>query len=319
MPKLRDEMTHDEMRLEWPVWRDMLISALELQRPPNRDWTEEEKYMTLMMHGGRNIRDTASFTAPVSGELETGCGDGVPKFTNLITRCNWTYRARDPTMEITVLRSMMQKEDESVREFLEKARRQISLCGYNTGAERDRELVMLLKQNTIDAINISKHGIGQNLEQMEALAVNLESIRQREQRQATQDKEKAQKQEVDIHAVMDKYASWSKTTQPVTPQQLSRPQQYPRQQQSNYGDNRQQTRNRSDCDRCGRQGGHEEGWKCRAASMECFKCGRTGHLAVKCRQSGIKQEPTGGQKGRVNQVSSRGSDAQERDADQWNN
>lgn len=299
MPKLRDEMTHDEMRLEWPIWRDMLTSALELQSPPGRKWTEEEKYMTLMMHGGKNVRETASFTAPVSGEVPTGEDGKEPKFNNLITRCNVTYRARDPTMEITVLRNMIQRKDESVREFLEKARRQISLCGYNTGAERDRELIMLLKQNTIDAITISKHGIGQNLEQMEALAINLEAIRQREQRQAGDDGEKVGKPEIDIHAVMDKFNQWSKTN---TPGSTSF-------QQNQSGYSKPQSRERGDCNRCGRKGGHEEGWKCRATTMECYTCGRSGHLSAVCRQArGIKEEPFEGrqhsqQKGRIHKVS----------------
>lgn len=312
MPKLRDEITHDEMRLEWPIWRDMLVSALELQSPSDRKWSEEEMFMTLMMHGGRNIRETASFTAPVSGEVLVGEDGKEPKFSNLITRCNVTYRARDPTMEITVLRNMMQKKDESVREFLEKARRQISLCGYNTGAERDRELVMLLKQNTLDAISISKHGIGQNLEQMEALALNLEAIRQREQRQAVDSEEKRMKQEIDIHAVMEKFNKWSEANQPRT---------------SSYQQRQTKSRDRSDCNRCGRKGGHEEGWKCRAVTMECFKCGRPGHLAAVCRQANVnvKNEPaSGGKRGqreqrerdRVNQVSTRGSQRNTK-ADGW--
>jgi hypothetical protein len=312
MPKLRDEMTHDEMRLEWPIWRDMLVSALELQSPAERQWTEDEKYMTLMMHGGRSVRETASFTAPVSGEVTVDENGKEPKFSNLITRCNVTYRARDPTMEMTVLRNMTQRKEESVREFLEKARRQISLCGYNTAAERDRELVMLLKQNTVDAIPISRHGIGLNLEQMEGLAINLEAIRHREERQATESIEKVQvKQEVDIHAVMGKVDSW-RSHQPG-----------PSGGQKAYANNNKpQGRDKGDCTRCGRVGGHEANWKCRAETMECYNCKRVGHLASVCRQATIKQETSAGgyrgqQPARLNQVSSRARGGSSLNSDGW--
>lgn len=297
MPKLRDDMTHDEMRLEWPIWRDMLVKALELQSPAGRQWTEEEKHMTLMMFGGRHVRETAAYTTPVAGENVRGGRE----FSDLITRCNVTYQARDPTTEITYLRNMIQGEKESVREFLEKARKQISLCGYNTGEERDRELVMLIKQNTIDAMTISRHGFGQGLAQIEELAINLEAVRKREEHAKPREKAKQPEPEVDVHAVLGKWNQWGENNQP-------RASGYQRPQAS---ETRPMKRERKDCEHCGRSGGHEANWKCKALTSQCYKCGRTGHLAAVCRQVNPNREQASGsgrgQRGsNVNQVSTSG-------------
>lgn len=76
--------------------------------------------------------------------------------------------------------------------------------GTKSGKERDRELIMLLKQNTLDAISILKHGIRLGLDKMEELAVNLEAIHQREQRQASEGRAIMTEQEVEFHAVGEK-------------------------------------------------------------------------------------------------------------------
>ena len=150
------------------MWRDMLMTALDLQSPPGREWTEKEMHLVLMLKGGRHVREIAAFTAPIAGEISRD----EPKFSNLVKRINAALKPSDPMMEITVLRSMCQKSDESVREFLERARRQASLCGYATTEERDRELMMMLKQNATDAIAFSQHSLlNLNLEQMEAAAI----------------------------------------------------------------------------------------------------------------------------------------------------
>lgn len=313
LPELKDDLKHDELRLAWPTWRDMLMAVLDLNKPMGREWSEKEKYLTLMMYGGQHVREVASFTAPVTGEFLDAEPDKEPKFSNLVTRCNASFRARDPTMEITILRAMHQKKDESVREFLDKARKQISLCGYRTAEERDRELVLLLKQNSLDAIGISKQATGQSLEQMEALAINLEGIRQREQREKG---DKAAKKEEGIFAVMDKFHAWQKTSA-KTPneQKLSFSNQQSR--GGGAGSSRTQTQNSGssgDCVGCGRVGGHDQGRKCYAADLECSSCGRKGHVWRVCKsrsqggagrgsagRSGDRSRP----RGRVNQVLSR--------------
>lgn len=281
MPKLKDEMSHDEMRLAWPTWRDMLLKVMAMNRPKRRDWTEEEKYMTLMMHGGNIIREIASFSTPVTGEVIDPDPRRTPAFSNLVNRCNVAFRPKDVTMEITILRAMHQKKDETVREFLEKARKQISLCGYKTGDERDRELIMLLKGNTIDAQEISKHATGQNLEQLEALAINLEAIRQQESRERAKLADKIlPKQEIDVHAISDRAGG-------------------PRHSFPTFNSFRSASRDRrgdpaasfqgqqrgagNQCGKCGKAGGNNERFGCPAEKMSCYNCGRRGHMARMCK------------------------------------
>lgn len=277
LPQLED-LPREEMLLQWPMWRDMLMTALELQSPTGREWTEKEKHLVLMLKGGRHVREIASFTAPIAGEISRDEAGDEPKFSNLVKRINAALKPSDPMMEITVLRSMCQKSDESVREFLERARRQASLCGYATAEERDRELMMMLKQNATDAIAISQHSLlNLSLEQMEAAAINLEAIRRRQERQQAPRVEA----EEDIHAVMGKVEGWGKRNQPG-----------PSGHQQNSA--KPPYQGRGDCYRCGRPGGHEPGWKCRAESMPCFKCGRNGHLAAMCNGGGGDQ---GGRRG----------------------
>lgn len=275
LPELED-LAHEKMQLEWPMWRDMVVSALDLRNPAGRKWTESEKHLALMLKGGRHVREIAALAAPVAGEIVIDEANEEPKFSNLIKRINATFRPRDPTTEITVLRNMLQKREESVREYIDRARRQVSLCGYRTTEERDRELVMLLKQNATDAIQISQHSMGQSLEQMEALAINLEAIRMRQQRSV---ETRAQEPDVDVHAVMEKLGGWGQRNIAANSQRVgSKP-----------------NRNVADCAFCGRRGGHEPGWKCRAQSMECFKCGRRGHTAAVCEQgSGSGRGSRGG-------------------------
>lgn len=307
MPKIKDETSHEEMRLSWPTWRDMLFKVLEMYKPKRREWTEEEKYMTLMMHGGNVIREVASFKAAVAGEVRGTATESEPLFSNLINRCNVTFRPKDTTMEITILRAMHQKKDESVREFLEKARKQISLCGYRTDEERDRELIMLLKGNTIDAIEISKHATGHNIEQMEALAINLEAIRQREAREKDKLAEKLMpKEEIDVHAVRD-FSSRPK-------QGYAGPNTFRSFNQERSSDPPFPRSGGTQCSRCGRMGGHNDRFGCPAENQTCYSCGKRGHLSRACRskprpqgdrQQGQQENFRPSQKGRINQVGER--------------
>lgn len=170
---LGDDLDHERMQLEWPIWPDLLKSIFKLRKPKKREWTEEEKYLELIMKGGRHIREIASPTAPGENEIEWDEEGVEPKFSNLIKRVDATFQPQDPTTEITVLRKMIRKKEEAIREFLKKVRRQLSLSGYGSAAEKDRDLSMVLKQNTIDAIEISTHSMGLNVNQIELLAINL--------------------------------------------------------------------------------------------------------------------------------------------------
>jgi hypothetical protein len=315
MPKMKEVLTHDEMRLAWPTWRDMLITILKLHKPANRDWTEEEKYLTLMMYGGSHVTDVASFTAPVEGEIPPDAHGFEHRFTNLVTRCNVTYRPRDVTAEITSLRNMIQKKTEPVREYLDRVRKQLTLCGYRTTEERDRELVMLLKINTIDAIDISKQATGKTAAQMEELALNLEAIRSRQVRStekvATQ--VTVEKEEVDIHAVSSEGKNWPGSQRfegQNRGRENSQRRNWPERGRSRFSSANQFGSRR--CDRCGRPGGHDSGFSCKAFDLICFKCNKRGHVERVCK-SGQQQTNRGGysQSGSSKSVNSVG--ARERD------
>lgn len=304
MPALKDDATHDEMRLAWPTWRDMLIELLNMHRPPDRDWTEDEKFMALMMRGGRHIHEIAAFTTAVAGEVAQGENGKPPKFSNLVKRCDTTYGPKDVTMEVTILRAMHQKEDESVREFLNKARKQVTLCGYRGGEEKDRELMMLLKENTIDAREISKQAAGQSLEQMEAVAVNLEAIRAKEKREKKRADPPVAKEEVDVHAVWEKFKGWASQKQPERdPERVGQDYRSHQRSQQQAG----QANSADKCSRCHKYGGHQRGEVCRALNMECYNCGRMGHTARACRSGARagKDERKGRPRQRVHQVGSR--------------
>lgn len=305
---LKDDLKHEELQINWPTWRDILVAVLDVHKPKGRDWTEREKYLTLMTHGGQHVRVVATFTTEVEGEVRTGNPEQDPQFSNLILRCNAAFKACDPTTEITILRALQQKKDESIREFLDKARKQISLCGYATAQERDRELVMLLKTNTVDATEISKHATGQGLQQLEALAINLEGIRQRLAREAGAKKEKAAKLEESVYAVMDKMQAYQRISEPSGSER--KPLFSNQTSQPSYSTNQQQNKSgKGDCNGCGRRGGHDPGYRCIATNLKCHNCGRSGHFSKMCRAasrggpsgagaSGDRGRP----RGRVNQV-----------------
>lgn len=180
MPALKDSLSHEEMCSEWPSWRDMFLDALEIQKPTYRDWSEQEKFMALRMHGGPKIREVAAHNNTITEQANVDAEGKEKKFSNLVARCNASFRPRDVMMEITFLRAMKQKQDEPVREFMEMARKQSRLCCFKTAEERDKELLILLNMRTVDSENISKLGIGKSLEDTEALALHLEAVRLRE-------------------------------------------------------------------------------------------------------------------------------------------
>ncbi|MGL5407111.1 MAG: hypothetical protein ACRDAX_10120, partial [Propionibacteriaceae bacterium] len=119
--------------------------------------------------------------------------------------------------------------------------------------EKERELYMLLKQNTVNADEIEKHSIGiKTLREMEELAVNLEQI----ENLWVAVKEEKREEKVDVHAIMNKVAGG--------------------QQQSSYPGCREP------CAHCGRRDGHEVGWKCTAMNSRYYDCGETGRIGRAC-------------------------------------
>lgn len=284
LPRLKDEWTHDQMRLKWPTWRDLFIKVLEITAPRHRGWTEAEKHTALMLMGGDHIRDIQMTTRVVTSEQGPDQNGDVPLFSNLIARCNATYKPKDVSTEITIMRAMMQKEGEPIRDFLDKARKQAMLCGYKEGEERDREVMMLMKDNTIDGKEISKQAVGRSLEQLEAVAINLEAIREKEKRAKPKDEVKAD--EAEIHALWQKWSQTQGTDGDGSRGGF-------RQHQFRGGRSGQ-----SDCGRCGRRGGHEKGHECGAAKMECHKCGKLGHLARVCRSNASQGQRQGSEKER---------------------
>lgn len=179
MPEFPDKLPYDELRLEWPTWKSMLLGYLRMKERGPGQLSEEDKLTLLITRGGKTVREIEAYQPPVEDEETAAEGGEEPKFANLLKRCDFYFKARDPTTEITVLRGMRQKKEESVRDFLAKARKQIRLCGYRSIDEQERELVMLLKTNCIDADEISKQSMGRTAAELEALAVGLEELRRR--------------------------------------------------------------------------------------------------------------------------------------------
>lgn len=313
LPKLKDDATFEEMRLTWPSWKNMLLDLLELGKPKGREWSEKEKHLTLMMYGGRHVREIDLLGAPVKKEEAENEGQEDLVFTTLIKRCDAAFRAKDPSMELSTLRGLKQETGENFRAFLERARRQISLCGFRTGEDRDRELMMLVKRNATNAFEISKFSSNcHTLEQVEEVALNLEAISREQLIGKMPSFKKEEKPEDDVHAIVSGKAEWK-----------------PQQRNIKAEPSRPFRQNESSCNRCGRRGGHERGYRCRAVDLTCFECGVTGHLAAVCRSKGRNQRQNQ-QAGRsrnqsfVNQLGSRadvnrsaGVQVKTQDAEDW--
>lgn len=178
MPEFNEKGSFEELRQEWPTWKNMLLGMLRMKER-GCQLSEEDKVTLLLTRGGKTIRDIHAYQPVVEGEVAGTEVELEPQLTNLLKRCDFYFKARDPTTEMTVLRGMQQLKDEPVRDFLAKARKQIRLCGYRTLEEQDRELVMLLKTNSIDSNEISKQSMGRSAAELEALAVSLEELRRR--------------------------------------------------------------------------------------------------------------------------------------------
>jgi hypothetical protein len=277
MPKLKDELDYDDLRLEWPMWLRMLKRSFEIMTPAGRDWTEAEKYWILLTMGGKHVREVDSYSAPVSGEVGGQDEVGGPHYSNLVKRLNWTFRPRDSATEIALLRRMKQKPDEPIRKFLDKLKRQISLCGFASQETKELELRVALTTITIDSDKILEHSVGASLEQLEARALIQEEIRlgkreKEEKVHAIRETEESSEKKIKLEA--NEIPSSTKQRQG---QQRSRPR----------GINRE-------CFRCGRRGGHEEGYPCPAINAKCFICERMGHRAAKCPEAGPNAKRPGG-------------------------
>jgi hypothetical protein len=269
--KLDDKLSYEAMQHEWPSWRDWLQEAFKYFKPANREWTEAEKHFALVTLGGKHVRDVAMHTAPSENELAVNESGVEPKFGNLVKRVDAAFMARDPENEVTLFRAMQQDESESVREFLERARRQLSLCGSMTVEEKEKELKLLLRTRTVDREEIMKRTVGEGLRRVEEMALLLESLRKR-----------PAKQEAEVHALAkaDHRKPWATSRPPAKPQ-LPRPQ-----------TNRTSAKG-GRCQSCGRFGGHEPGFRCPAANSVCFTCNNKGHRAEMCPQAAAG--PKGGE------------------------
>lgn len=292
--QLSDAKTHAEMEYEWPIWRDFLLDGLEMMQPMDSGWSEREMHFILMALGGKHVRDIAAYTAPEDSEVNLDENGVAPVFSNLIKRVNASFRPKDAATEVTLFRAMRQRQGESIREFLERARRQLSRCGPMAIAERERELILLLKSKTLLADDIVKNTLGKNtLQKVEEMARLLESLEER----------KKQEKQAEVHEVSQEVANVSSGRPAYAPQPFYTPRPQPpasQPKQANESSRPWSGKGRSSmaqqkgdrCQSCGRKGGHDQGFRCPATNSVCFACNKRGHRAEVCGSQGTSGQGT---------------------------
>lgn len=308
MPELPEKLTFDELRQEWPTWKNMLLGMFRMKER-NCPLTEEDKLTLLLTRGGKVVRDIHAYQPAVQDEVPAMDTEPEPQFTNLLKRCDFYFKARDPTTEITVLRGMRQGKEEPIRDFLSKARKQIRLCGYRSFEEQERELVMLLKTNCLDAEEISKQSMGRSAGELEALAVSLEELRRRGSMAETIKPEVKKEDDEDIvHAIASGYNRPSSFNRARNFQQRSGWQGNEAGRRGGYNGtgggrfNRQSRgvnfRQKPRCFDCGSESHLRE--NCNRGPV-CYTCGSNSHLMASCPKNDRRQ---GGRSGmnRVNQL-----------------
>lgn len=329
MPEFPEKVPFEELRQEWPTWKDMLMGMLRMKERGLGELSEEDKLTLLLTRGGKVIRDIQAYQPAVEGEMPGTELTAEPKFSNLLKRCDFYFKARDPTTEITVLRGMRQMKDEPVRDYLAKARKQIRLCGYRTFEEQERELVMLLKTNCIDADEISKQSMGRTAAELEALAVSLEELRRRGN-MGLMSKVEVKKEDEEandvIHAVSGRF-NRPEGSKPQSAREWGG--NGNRQASSSYnsswsrgGRPNQQTpgsnsRYKPRCFSCGSES-HMRA-NCPTRGPSCFLCGSGGHLKASCPRNNQRQgeREEQGRRVRVNQLDYEDEGEEKVKKEQW--
>lgn len=270
IPKLKDDLDYGDLKLEWPVWHRELERLFKVLKPEGREWSEDEKYWILLRLGGKHVREVDLFTSPVSGETGEG-EDDEPLYSNLVKRLNWSFCARDSATEISLLQRKKLGPDESARKFLDELKRQISLSGLTTQERKDTELRVALMTSMIDSDKILKRSIGTTVEQLEARALIQEEIHSKKGRQ-----------EERVHEMKREQGTVSKRIK-LEPGAGKRDVPKWCRDQRPKGE---------DCRRCGRRGGHGEGYTCPAINDKCFVCEEKGHRAAMCQRGRKKRSET---------------------------
>ena len=213
----------------------------------------------------------------------------MKKFNKVISQLDNYFAPQTNTVfERAKLNQRVQKDGETVEQFITSLYQLADTCGYTDSIKREHirdRIVCGIKDKTLSkelqlkadltlskAIELARHH-----ELVSAQSAELNGAHQMD--------------EVKKHQGRNNQRRHQQSSRPQQsnkpPQQQHRQQQQQQQQQQQHRpphqrQQQQNQRQQSHCMRCGKS--HSRDYTCRAASAQCHTCGKIGHFSVVCRQ-----------------------------------
>lgn len=263
-------MTADAHTLKhaWEEW----IETFELVLESKRVATQREKFVLLMTRGGKDIRDIHKNQAVCEEEVTELVPPRlvIPVYDNAIARLEKYFGSKITTrMELERFRSLKQGNDEDFSRFLLKLRAQAKRCNFGTRTEE--EILYQAMRGAIDVkVRDKRIESDISLDKLTQYAIGREILKEQDR---VEKPAWSEKNEMPVMSV------GGGKLRPAKRDSFKR----------NGG--RQSQGHKEECTNCGNwnhKAGHPT---CRANRMKCFKCGREGHLALKCRSGRSQGKP----------------------------
>jgi hypothetical protein len=304
-PSFKDETSLEGQRLKWPVWKAAMLRGFEAIKHGDNEWSQAEKFTVLATFAGERVSRLAMDLEqrPPSADFE------LYKFDELLKACEIEFRPRNRMAELSKLRARKQEPGEALSAFMDTAAQQADLCGF-TPAQREEELLWVLRSKTINRGEIERRTINMDYKEALALAGDLEDIRLRElgveaegqQEDGTarvlavgrgpttnDDRRGSRDSGQTDHGRGGSGSGWSgRQNKPRVGGAVSR---YASGESYKSGgrDGKQSAAEArvpkgKDCNTCGRFRGHSPGRTCPALRNTCSKCNAVGHYERVCEE-----------------------------------
>ena len=250
----------------WRLWKKQFMVALEL----SGETSQRNKANFLVISVGEEVRQLI-FTLDLLPDAVPG--ETKPVFDILVQGLETHFKGTsDETVDLTAFNTMKQGEKEGARDFHIRLMRQANLCGF-LGQES------LIKARFVTGMRDRKaaeQAFSQNWDLLQTVSV---AARNEAAAAAESLNTSSTPKAVEVAEISSRFPHYAGARGGFTRGGLTRGG-FPR---GNFWKGAGSGSSGGDCKGCGRKGGHEQGFKCSAATASCRSCGKRGHFARVCR------------------------------------
>lgn len=259
------------LKHSWQEW----LEAFELVMEMKGVFTQRERFVLLLMRGGKAVRQIFNNLMPCEEEVTVLTPPRliIPEYDNAVVRLNKYFQSKINTrMELERFRDMKQGKFEDFARYLLRLRAQANRCEFKSRTEE--EILYQATRGAVDAkVGNKRIDVNMTLDQLTQYAIGLEILNEQkklDEISMSQQVTSANHNNVDDNSVL----SVQKYNRPLPVKRNRSIEENPHRTDRRFKPN--------ECDGCGSWHHRSGDRSCRALKMSCFKCGRSGHMAVKC-------------------------------------